>query len=42
MLAATRQLLVEVGYQRTTIAAVARRAGSARRRSTAVGLAGRR
>lgn len=27
MLAATRQLLVEVGYQQTTIAAVARRAG---------------
>lgn len=27
MLAATRQLMVEVGYQRTTIAAVARRAG---------------
>ncbi|WP_236591518.1 TetR/AcrR family transcriptional regulator [Mycobacterium heckeshornense] len=27
MLAATRELLVEVGYQRTTIAAVARRAG---------------
>lgn len=27
MIAATRQLLAEVGYQRTTIAAVARRAG---------------